>query len=705
MKTGLQAPLTVLPGIGARRAKTLEAAGLSTLEDLLLRLPARHEDRRRLPSIASLAAGVPATIRARIASARVVHTRRRGFSFVDARLEDETASLRAVWFNQPWLVRTLEIGREGFFFGAPRETGGAARGLKFENPEMELIGPDAGGEHDPIHTGRVVPIYRSVAGIPGRTLRRLNHLALGLAEAEVQEILPNEVMARRGLLARGEALRNAHFPEEPAAPGPEAGRGAAVRRLAYEELFLLQAGLCERRAERISAPRRFAYDGSGETRRGLEALLPFTLTAAQRRAWDEIHADLAGPHPMNRLLQGDTGSGKTVIAALALGLAAVSGRQGALMAPTELLAEQHHDRLKDLFAPAGIKAVLLTGSLRPAERRAVLEAAAAGDAAIVVGTHALFSRDVQFARPGVVVIDEQQRFGVSQRQQVRRRAGDPDTLVMTATPIPRSLALTIYGDLEISVLDGSPPGRKPVRTLVRGEEDRERIWAGLRREIARGRQAFIVYPLVQEGDRAGLRAAVEMQAQLAAGSLAGARIALLHGGTEREERRRTLQAFAQRALDVIVATTVLEVGVDAPNATVLIVEHAERFGLAQLHQLRGRVGRGSERAWCVLLAGEKVTEAARRRLEILASESNGFRIAEIDAELRGAGDLAGTRQHGEDGLRAARLGRDTDLLLAARADAREWWGRLAAGDAAPGRPLMESIARRFGERLALPAIG
>ncbi|PYT09424.1 MAG: DNA helicase RecG [Acidobacteria bacterium] len=705
----LDSPLQGLPGVGPRRAERLREAGLETVEDLLFHLPFRYEDRTRCSRIFELAPGLPATIRARLLSPRLIRTRRRGFTIFEAILDDGSGAIRSVWYNQPYLDKVLVSGREGFFYGEPRLAREGMNALVLQNPEFELLGEEEEPE-ETIHTGRIVPVYRSASGLGGRALRRLIHQALSALGDGIEDFLPSEIRRKLSLTWRGLALRSVHFPpSDPSADTSmeELSEGASPyhRRLIFEEFFLLQVGLALRRRQRRLEERGFRYRFTEETRRKLAALLPFPLTRAQKRVLREIQEDMEGPAPMNRLLQGDVGSGKTVIAALTLAIAAENGLQGALMAPTEILAEQHHRKLEALLRTGAYTLDLLTSSVRGAGRRKLLERVESGETSILIGTQALIGSSVRFARLGLVVVDEQHRFGVVQRAALREKGYRPDILVMTATPIPRSLSLTVYGDLEHSLLDEMPPGRQTIKTLLRAEEHRDRVYEGIRRELARGRQAFIIYPLVEEKEQSELKAAVEMAERLQRGPFADLRVACMHGRMNRPQRDETMAAFARGEIQVLVATTVVEVGIDVPNATVLVVEHPERFGLSQLHQLRGRVGRGSEKAYCILMLPEKLSEEARRRVEVLANESDGFRIAQKDLEFRGPGDILGTRQHGLPALRAGNLIRDASLMTLARREASAFVERLAGGEAKLSRALAQRLERRWQGRFNLLQAG
>jgi ATP-dependent DNA helicase RecG len=575
-----------------------------------------------------------------------------------------------------------------------------------ENPDYEILEEsDAEG----VHTGRIVPVYRKLADLGSRMLRTLIHRALaGLADDSLPAQVPAEIARRHEMLDRLQALRGVHFPP----PGTDAGalaerRTPAHRTLAFEEVFLLQLALALRRQNLQEQGRGISYEVPDALRTRLAKLLPFKLTGAQKKALREIGEDLRAPHCMNRLLQGDVGSGKTIVALLTLLVAVENGYQGAFMAPTEILAEQHYRNLRALFdeRDAGYRLAILTGSVRARERRATLEALASGQVQIIVGTHALFETGVEFRRLGMVVVDEQHRFGVLQRAALAGKGDRPDVLVMTATPIPRSLALTLYGDLDLSLIDELPPGRTPIRTVVRLEKDRRRVYDGVRKEVARGRQVYVVVPLVEETEKSDLKAATSLAAELDDKVFPDLTVGLVHGRMKGDEKDRIMQAFAGGEIQILVATTVIEVGVDVSNATVMIIEHAERFGLSQLHQLRGRVGRGSERSYCVLMVGEGPTGSdASERLAVMERTSDGFVIAEKDLELRGPGVVFGTQQHGLTDLQFLSVVlRNPALLDAARMEARSLLA--SAGGRAEAERLLGSLRPSWRQRLELARVG
>lgn len=663
--------------MGPARARDLSEAGLHTVRDLLLHVPSRYEDRRTSRPATEARAGETATFRGRLSGLRRIHTRRRGFSLVRGAVEDASGRLPVVWFNRPYLASQDLEGREVLLHGQVREAKGK---LELMNPSVEPVGEEAGGP--------VVPVYPAAGSVGPAAMARILAAVLPRVDLrQVPENLPEELLQRYGLPVLGEALQTLHH------PGPDADvealnsrRALACQRVLYGELLELQVTLALLRERERSEPRARRYRIGQKLRRMLGEIPPFPLTGAQRRVLEEILADLAAPHPMLRLLQGDVGSGKTIVAALALAAAVENGWQGAFMAPTELLAEQHYANLRGLLG-SRYRLSLLTGGAAEAERvRAEL---AAGGTELVVGTHALFQEAVEFRKLGLAVIDEQHRFGVAQRNLLRGKGDRPDLLVMTATPIPRSLALTAYGDLDISVLDELPPGRSPVRTEVVPVRRREEVYGRLRAAVEAGARAYVVAPFIEESERIEAASLAETEERVRE-ALPGLPVAVLHGRMPAAERERTMRAFAAGEVQVLVATSVIEVGVDVPEATWMVIESAERFGLAQLHQLRGRVGRGAAESVCVAIHG-RLTGDARQRLEVFASTRDGFAIAEADLALRGPGDLLGTRQAGVPTLRVARLPEDWDWLVRARDDARELLGRLEG-------PALRALEQALGAR-------
>ncbi len=698
--------LRYLKGVGPRRALGLAGRDLVSVEDLLYVMPTRYEDRRSFARVADLAPLQPeSTLSVKIVSSRLIRTRRKGFTIFRAEVADDSGSFPAVWFNQPYLERVLVAGRNAVLYG--RVAVLKNLGTVLHNPESEcLVDDDAEG----MHTGRIVPVYRQQAELTSRMLRRVLYQALAeLDPHSLNETVPRAVAERHGLMGRMEALREVHFPPcEVSVEELDRKRTAAQRSLVFEEMFLLQRALALRRRTARQARRGISYEVSDALRARLAGLLPFELTAAQERVLREIEGDLCSDHPMQRLLQGDVGSGKTIVALLTLLVAIGNGYQGVLMVPTEILAEQHMRNIRALLGQGGIdcRTCLLTGSLRAGPRRRTLERIRNGDANLVIGTHALFEPGVEFSRLGLVVIDEQHRFGVLQRAALSQKGSRPDVLVMTATPIPRSMALTIYGDLDLSQIDELPPGRTPISTVMRNEFEREKVYGGLRLQIEKGRQAYVVVPLVEETERSDRKAAEAFARKLSEEVFPDLAVGMIHGRLKGEEKDRVMQAFAAGEIQILVATTVIEVGVDVPNATVMIIEHAERFGLSQLHQLRGRVGRGSERSYCILMiGGEDHGRDARERLKIMTETSDGFRIAERDLELRGAGAVFGTQQHGLGDLQfVAQAVHIPGLLDAARGEARRLVNRERRSRQA-ARGILEALGGKWKRRLELARVG
>jgi ATP-dependent DNA helicase RecG len=683
MTLPLTSPLSAIKGVGAAAERTLAAAGLVTVGDLLWHLPHRYEDRSNPRRIASLTSpDTTVTVGGRLVQLVERRARNRRLRIVEAVIDDGTGSLAVVWFNQPYLASTLHEGMRVWLYGTLRPAR-SGWGLQLVAPEWEVEDE----EESPVHLGRIVPMYRRIGTWSGRRLRALIARALD-AVGDVPDPLAAVLPRDLGLAPLGEALREVHFPSVPSGsslPGSliedlPLRRTAHHRRLAFEELLALAVILERerRRRHRQTAPACTVTDDIRDTAR---QVLPFRLTEAQRRVLAEIVADLQKGYPMARLLQGDVGSGKTIVATLASLVAIASGHQVALLAPTELLAQQHQLTLKRLLRSTSFAPELLIGSLPAAEKRRVRSRLGDGTAHFVVGTHALIEDAVVFPRLGLAIIDEQHRFGVAQRQALLEKGRAPHLLVMTATPIPRSLALSLYGDLDVSVLDEMPPGRRPVRTVLRDDASRGRLFEFLRKEIAEGGQAYWVFPLIEESEKISARA-IASHARTVRQALAGLRVEVVHGRTPSAEREGVMGAFAGGQVGVLCATTVIEVGVDVPNASVMVIENAERFGLAQLHQLRGRVGRGRRRSFCVMLTGPECSADARRRLELLVSTNDGFRIAEEDFRLRGPGEFTGLRQWGRPEFRVANLLLHRRELEAARA--------LASSAGAEG---LESLAR------------
>ena len=669
---GTVAAMTIeeLSGVGSQRGKVLREAGIETIADLLLRLPRRYLDRSRVVAIDAAPVGEEVTLLVRVVKPGQAPGFRRGGRQPprETIVEDGSGTLRCVWFRGGHYHK-FEIGDQLAVSGHLEVY---RNQRQISHPEYEFITtaedePDS--PLDLLHTGGIIPLYASSVelqerGLRSRGFRRLVRSALTRVEATVTASVDEIRAAEHGLPPLFTALQHVHFP--PSKEQAESGR----RRLALEELYQLQREIARRRRLRRAQPAN-PIAASERLVPTLLASLDFELTVAQKTAVAEISADLEQVEPMRRLLHGDVGSGKTLVALCAALQAMEAGLQVAVMAPTEILADQHFYTWQSLLSPLGLGPVLLKGGRRAAVRRELLTGLQSGGLPLVVGTHALLQEDVVFSRLGLVVVDEQHRFGVAQREQLTQKSAHAHTLVMTATPIPRSLALSLYGDLEVSVLDELPPGRLPVRTAMRSPDRRDRIFAFVAEQVAAGRQAYIVYPTIEESAESDLLSAETAYEELSQGALSGLRVELIHGRLSTEEKRSAMTRFAAGETDVLVATTVIEVGVDVANATVMVIEHAERFGLAQLHQLRGRVGRGTEAGYCILVAYPVEGEGQlwRQRLEALCATNDGFELARTDLDLRGPGQLLGTRQAGLPELRIAHLLHDEDLLETARAAA------------------------------------
>jgi ATP-dependent DNA helicase RecG len=690
----LASPVQYVKGVGPQRAEALAREGVSTVEDLLFHVPMRYEDRRQLCRIADLRPGMKVSVAGEVAVAGLRRARR--LTLYEVRVEDGSGRLKALWFNQPFLKDSLPKGTQVVLYGTVEPDAYGSRQLMMSSPQYEKVeAGDAG-----IHTGRIVPVYEKLGPLSGKALRRV---LLGLSEAipdDLADPLPPDIRDRLRVVSRAQALRRIHRPlEEDDLAALNASRSPAHLRLILEEFFLFQLGHALHREARQERAKRAAFEVTDAAREAVKRILPFHLTGAQKRVLREIADDMRSPHPMNRLVQGDVGCGKTMVALLSMVIALENGYQAAFMAPTEILAEQHYLTFKRLLARCPYQVALLTSAVKGKERTEAAAALADGRVQIAVGTHALIQQDVAFRRLGLAVVDEQHRFGVLQREDLRRKGGEVDVLVMTATPIPRTLALTAYGDLDVSVVDERPPGRTPIKTIHRAASERRAVVEEVRRALASGRQAYVIYPLVEESDKLeDVRAATQMAEEWRA-SLPAAAVGLLHGRLKGPEKEQVMGAFHRGEIHVLVATTVVEVGVDVPNATVMVIEHAERFGLAQLHQLRGRVGRGAGASTCLLVTHGRLSEEARARVDVLTRTDDGFAIAEKDLELRGPGDFFGTRQSGLPHLRVGNLVRDRDLMAAAREEAFRYVAGGRAGRTAG--PLEEFLDqggwhRRFG---------
>lgn len=673
----LDTPAMYLKGVGPARAEALARLGIRTAGDLLYHIPHRYEDASTVSPIASLEPGMQGTVIGRVLSKGVIPTRK-GLRIFQAVLRDDSGMIEVSWPGQPFLDRTIDKGDMLLVTGQVR----FFHGRQLQPREFVNLGAEEEGTGG----GRVLSVYPATEGLSFKLIRAILDAHLDQLLPQVEEYFPADLLALGGVPGIRDALRMVHRPATLAEA--HAGRG----RLAFEELFFVH--LLHQRARELARSERqgIRYENRRALTSKLRESLPFELTGAQVRALREIFADMCSDRRMHRLLQGDVGSGKTIVALFAALLALENGKQAAVMAPTELLAEQHFRTFTTLLAPLGIEPVLVTGSLKAAGRREVANRLASYEPVLAVGTHALVQQATEFAALGLAVIDEQHRFGVEQRKALGAKGEAPDVLLMSATPIPRSLALTLYGDLDLSILDERPPGRQPVTTALRPESGRARVLQFVDRELEKGRQAYVVYPVIEESEKTDLKAATTEFDALAAGPFAHRRLALLHGRIPGEERDAIMRAFRDGAIDVLVATTVIEVGIDVPNATVMVIEHPERFGLSQLHQLRGRVGRGGEQSYCILL-GDVSPEAAAR-LGIFTGTEDGFEIARADLRLRGMGDLFGERQSGVPTFRVADPMRDEALGEAARYAAT----KLLERDPTLTSPANEKLKRVLGAR-------
>ena len=686
--------LQYVRGVGPKRQEMFERLGVRTVRDLLYLFPRKHHDRRNLVHIQDAKPGADAMVVGDVVQVNL-RRRGRGKGVLTVEVRDETDSVRAVWFNQNYLAERFDAGDTVLLWGAVREYTGAKIPLEMVNPGFEHVGTD---EHGGIaltdEMSRLMPVYPLTEGLSQGQLRPIIRAALDDYGAAVPEILPESLRARYGLPTITDVLEQAHFPDSVEA------KNEAKRRLVYEEFLVFELAVALRRRT-AKAAEGITFKASAEFDRRVRKLFPFKLTASQETALAQIRKDMRSPTPMNRLLQGDVGCGKTVVAVYAMLLAAANKYQSAIMAPTEILAEQHCHTLGKMLAGSAVRVKLLTSA---SDRRRVRAEIERGEADIIIGTHAVIQSDVTFHRLGFVVVDEQHKFGVMQRARLRWKGRSPDVLVMTATPIPRTLALTIFGDLDISTITELPPGRKPVITKQFPPEHVSRGYEFIRKHVSAGRQAYVVCPLIEQSETLDLRSAIDTAAELDEKVFPEFNVGLLHGRMTADEKERAMAAFARGDMQVMVSTLVVEVGIDVPNATVMLVLHAERFGLAQLHQLRGRIGRGADQAYCLLCSAAQ-SDDAKQRLATMCETTDGFRIAEEDLRLRGTGELFGTRQHGLPDVRIGDFTEDIETLERARDDATE----LVAGDPRLEKPEHAALRRRmldlYRDRLSLIGIG
>src|SRR5688572_681572 len=685
----LDSEVQYVKGVGPRRSALLASRGIRTVEDLLLRIPKSYQDRARFIPLDSLRPGQDAAVQAKVYRSRTIQTRTRG-RILDVIVTDGTSFAHAKWFHGGYLqqARLFSAGRRVVLFGRVDLDSYDSK-LVFFNPEFELL-DEEDTDSSSLDVGRIVPVYEEMGGLTSRQLRRIIAAALADLAQPVDDPVPKSILVEHGFPDLATSLQHIHFPvSEDSVDALNQRTSPFHRRLIFEEFFLLELVFALRRKQSMTS-RGVRFETDDRIRASVKRILPFHPTSAQKRVLKEIVDDLRAPHPMNRLLQGDVGSGKTIVAFESIVVAVENGYQAAIMAPTEILAEQHYLNAQRVLAPLGYSIGVLRSGIKRAEKRELFERLKSGEVQVAIGTHVLVEESTIFKNLGLVVIDEQHRFGVVQRLQLMAKGERPNTLVMTATPIPRTLAMTLYGDLDLSVIDEKPPGRVPIRTTHVFEREADQVYRSIAEEIAGGRQCYVVYPVIEESEKLDLRSATEGFEKLSR-VFAGQRVALLHGRLKSDEKDAIMQSFAAGTTHILVSTTVIEVGVDVPNATVMLIEHAERFGLAQLHQLRGRVGRGSQASLCILMTSHRLSETARERIKAMTSTTDGFRLAEIDLRLRGPGEMAGTRQSGIPEFRVANLMEDSAILAIAQREARK-----IAESEADAQRLLDAMSARLG---------
>ena len=700
-KPSLDDPIQFIKGVGPIKALLLEKLQLTTIEDFLYFLPFRYEDRRQIKNISTLMPGEFATFMAEVLNASVIYMGRRKRVF-EVIFQDETGTTRAKWFrfNETYMLGKFKTGEKIIVSGKP--TANKRSGLEIVHPDTERVAGDATIS---LEIGKIVPVYHTTEGLHQKSMRSILNNVLDIYLPLVEEVIPKDILRRHKLLSRSDAFHQAHFPpsEGFTTKDLDAFKTPAQKRLIFEELFLIQTGLAFKKKHATEIKTGTAFKTRGNLIKRFVKLLPFQLTAAQKRVLAEIMEDLEKEKPMNRLIQGDVGSGKTIVALTALLTAVDNGTQSALMVPTEILAEQHYLNIRPYCEELGIEVALVTGTLKGKERKAIYQDIEEGKTRIIIGTHSLVQKEIQFEKLGLAVIDEQHRFGVLQREAIGKKGDQPHLLIMTATPIPRSLALTIYGDMDVSFLDEFPPGRQPITTNVYYEKYQDKAYALMDAEIKLGRQAFVVCPLIEESEVMDLKAVATVFESIQS-QFPHLNACLIHGKLKKEERQEIMSRFLKNEIQVLVATTVIEVGIDIPNATVMIIEHAERFGLAQLHQLRGRVGRGKHASHCLLAAYFPISEEGKARMKAMQNSRDGFEIAEEDLKIRGPGDFMGTRQSGLPVLKIANLLRDIKILDVARKEAFALIDRDPNLENPANQPLKNTVHRLLGKHLPLMEI-
>ena len=706
--TELDKKLDALHGVGPRMLPKLQKLGLNTIEDALYHLPIRYEDRRQLKAINQLTDNQQEVFVGTVLVSGETVTSRSRRRIYEVIVGDSSGKISLKWFRyrKPWLQKRFPLGQKAIFIGEVKRF---AAIREIHHPDSELLRDDQDLQQliksDPLNFGRILPVYSLTEGLSQKQARKIWYQLIEEYAGNVPDVIPADIQKKYQLVPIPRALKQAHWPDQSInLDDLENGRDKARYSLVFDEFFFLELGLALKRVG-VQLEEGIAFKLSHKYTIPLNKLLPFKLTTAQRRVLGEIKTDMLSPHPMHRLLQGDVGSGKTIVALMAALIAIENRMQVAVVAPTEILAEQHYRTFHGWLEQLDLKICLLQGNMPAAAKRHTLKQIAQGEIDLIVGTHAVLQEGVEFHSLGLGIIDEQHRFGVQQRSLLKRKGVNPDMLVMTATPIPRTLSMTLYGDLSVSVIDQLPPGRKPITTRRFSSKQRDKGYQLIEQELRQGRQAYVVYPLVEESEKSDLQAATVAAETFATEIFPEFKIGLLHGRMKTVEKDAVMNSFRQGSIQLLVATTVIEVGVDVPNATVMMVEHADRFGLSQLHQLRGRVGRGADKSYCLLIPSDHYSEDAARRLNVMVQTEDGFRIAEADLEIRGPGDFLGTRQAGLPDFRVASLLRDQRILESARQEAFDYVEKTDQLNSLDAQPVKDELIRRWGGRLELAAIG
>jgi len=689
-KRDLTIPIRYVKGVGPKKTEILSKVNIETIQDIFYYLPYRYEDRSNFVSVSDLEVQSTVTVKGEIKTLDSFRTRK-GIDVFQIKVDDGTGVIYAVWFNQSYIRKFFMTDQKIILYGKIE----LYDKLQINHPEYEIC---TGDDKDSMHIGRIVPIYHLSSNIGQRYLRTVSYNAIDQYKRSLEDILPTKIRARNRLVDLSFAIQNIHFPRN------QENLKRAYRRIVFDEFFLLQLAVALKRKNFKEHLRGVTHKLEGDMLADFKKSLPYQLTQGQLNAVKEIELDMKSPKPMNRLLEGDVGSGKTIVAAHALIITIQNGNQGAIMAPTEILAEQHFIKLSELFSPFGINVVLLIHSLSNKAREETLSQIANGEAEVVVGTHALIEEKVKFKNLGLAIIDEQHKFGVRQRAKLQTKDKNPDVLLMSATPIPRTLALTLYGDLDISTIKELPPGRKPITTYLVEESEREKLYNFIREEVFLTRQIYIVYPRVEESKSLGLRSATEMYEELSTRIFKDLNVGLVHGRMSGQEKEKIMSDFKKGLINILVSTVVIEVGIDIPNASVMVIENAERFGLSQLHQLRGRIGRGDFESCCILLANPK-TKIAEERLKAISESSDGFKIAEHDFNLRGPGELFGTRQHGLPEIKFGNIQNDLEIMELARKEAFLLVKQDSNLKNPENKSIRDSLSRRFHGKLDFIKIG